>query len=143
MLRGGCPRPQNWASRWEMKTRQHESHSARGLCTETRCSPPGAFSTSHQLSKCFIIRLLWMLPESCRETAETGTGALHLGGHGARAPALEGRFCKLTQHQQPRAGPAASRESCQSHTAASASRGIWKHLKSPTGRPGALRARPT
>lgn len=142
MLCEGCPRPQNWASRWEMKTRQHESRSARGLCTEPRRSQPGAFGASHQLSKCFI-RLLWTLPESCGETAETGTGALHLGGRGARAPALEERFCNLTQHQQPCAGPAASRKSCQSHTAASASRGTWKHLKLPTGRPGALRARPT
>lgn len=30
----------------------------------------------------------------------------------------------------------------QRHTGAPASRGIWKHLKLPRGRPGALRARP-
>ena len=68
---------------WETKTRQHESHSARGLCTVTRCSQPGAFSPWHQLSKCFI-RLLWMLPESCGQAAETGTVALDLNGHRAR-----------------------------------------------------------
>lgn len=126
---------------WETKTRQHESHSARGLCTVTRCSQPGAFSPWHQLSKCFI-RLLWMLPESCGQAAETGTVALDLNGHRARAGS---GGTSLQAHQaigSPVRVPCLP-QFCQGHTRASASRGIWKHLKLPTGRPGALSARPT
>lgn len=83
-----------------------------------------------------------MLPESWKETSETGTGPFHFDGNGTRAQVREDHFCNITPAAADVCRSTASHKSRQRHTAACASRGIWKHLKLPTRQPGALRARP-
>lgn len=75
------------------------------------------------------------------EPSEPGTGPPHPAGN--RAELRPQRT--LPHHPAPSAscaGPMASHASSETHAGAPASRGIWRHLKLPRGRHGALRARP-
>lgn len=115
-----------------MKARCHMTHTRPAVSAQRRgalgqvCSIPGSAFQSVSSDSCGC----------CQRAADsdTGTAPLHFDGNGAE---LRPRRACLQRHPTVMASHARQR-----HIGAPASRGIWKHLKLPRGRPGALRARP-
>lgn len=116
-----------------MKARCHVTHTRPAVSAQRRgalgqvCSIPGSAFQSVSSDSC-----------GCCQRAvdgDTGTAPLHADGDRAE---LRPQRAFLQHHPTIMA----SHASCQRHTGAPASRGIWKHLKLPRRRPGALRARP-